>query len=53
MDVSDQVHAPAALTLRKHPYIHSVGGCLSGCFGEEKSLLSLQGFEPQSSTPVV
>ena len=51
MDVCDQVHAPAALTLRKHPCIHSVGGCLSGCFGEEKNMLSLQGFEPQILHP--
>jgi hypothetical protein len=51
MDVSDQVHALAALTLPKHLCMQSVGGCLSGCFGEEKRLLSLQGFEPQILLP--
>ena len=51
MEMSDQVHTPAALTMRKHPCIHSVGGCLCGCFGEEKNLLSMQGFEPQILHP--
>ena len=51
MDVSDQVHTPAALTLRKPPCIPSVGSCLSEGFGEEKNMLSLQGFEPQILHP--
>jgi len=51
MDVNDQAHTPAALTLRKPPCIPSVGVCLSGGFGEENNLLSLQGFEPQILYP--
>jgi hypothetical protein len=57
MEVSGQVHAPAALPQGKSPWYpldRSLGGPQSrhGCDGEEKNSQSLQGLEPPIIQPV-
>jgi hypothetical protein len=60
MEVSSQLHSPAALTLKtciRYPQYVRLGGHKGGCTGEEKNVISLPGIElpffryptPQSS----
>jgi hypothetical protein len=59
MEVSDQLHVPAALHQEKQPPPHPLDSRLgerqipSGYFGEEKNLLPLLGIEPKPSAKPV
>jgi hypothetical protein len=53
MEVGGRLHAPAALPPGKNPGTHQIGGWVGpraglDVLGEEKNLLPLPGFEPQT-----
>ena len=57
MEVSDQLHNPAALLLGKNMGTHFIGCWLGpraglGSFEEEKNVSTLQGFEHRTVQPV-